>query len=179
MVFLIMGRSAENIEEKKKTDGRKTLKSEEKEKRRIQGYLKHLQHTINIFGFTFYIKTLYFVRKHSLKKSSLYHQILLQFSCVAGYLKASNDTPKLNIRKYTYYNITERYINRLSTTTQIFIAMDCLILMSEKYLHFREKTKALKTKAFGKDIFGNISRIMCISKLKEIGIIQIVSKLTM
>ena len=32
MVFLIMGWSAGNIEEKKKTDRRKTLKSEEKEK---------------------------------------------------------------------------------------------------------------------------------------------------
>ena len=30
------------------------------------------------------------------------------------------------------------YINRLSTATQIFIAMDYLIQMSEKYLHFRK-----------------------------------------
>ena len=37
MGFLVMARSAENIEEKKKTDRRKTLKSEEKEKRRIRG----------------------------------------------------------------------------------------------------------------------------------------------
>ena len=37
MVFLVMGRSAENVEEKNKTDRRKTLKSEEKEKRRIRG----------------------------------------------------------------------------------------------------------------------------------------------
>ena len=37
MVFLVMGRSAEDIEEKKKTDRRKTLKSEEKEERRIRG----------------------------------------------------------------------------------------------------------------------------------------------
>ena len=36
MVFLVMGRSAENVEEKKKTDRKKTLKSEEKEKRRIR-----------------------------------------------------------------------------------------------------------------------------------------------
>ena len=62
-------------------------------------------------------------------------------------------------------------MKRLSTTTQNFIAMDYLILMSEKHLHFRKKTKA-----FGKDIFfhpaevtrsmyiGNIFRIMCISK---------------
>ena len=36
MVFLVDGRIAENIEVKKKTDRRKTLKSEEKEKRRIR-----------------------------------------------------------------------------------------------------------------------------------------------
>ena len=35
MVFLVMGWSTENIEEKKKTDRRKTLKSKEKEKQRI------------------------------------------------------------------------------------------------------------------------------------------------
>ena len=40
----------------------------------------------------------------------------LQFCC--------SDTAKLNIHKYTNYNITEIYINRLSTTTQIFMAMD-------------------------------------------------------
>ena len=34
-VFLVMRRSSENIKEKKKTDRRKTLKSEEKEKRII------------------------------------------------------------------------------------------------------------------------------------------------
>ena len=37
MVFLVMGWSAENIEEKKKTDRRKTLKGKNKEKRRIRG----------------------------------------------------------------------------------------------------------------------------------------------
>ena len=35
--FLVMGWSAENTEEKKKTDRIKALKSEEKEKRRIRG----------------------------------------------------------------------------------------------------------------------------------------------
>ena len=35
-----------------------------------------------------------------------------QTLCVAGYLKYSNDTPKLNIHKYTNYNIIEIYINR-------------------------------------------------------------------
>ena len=41
----------------------------------------------------------------------------------------------------------EMYINKLGTTTQIFIAMDYFILMSEKYLHFKKKTKE-----FGKEI---------------------------
>ena len=53
-----------------------------------------------------------------------FYVIFYSFLCVAGYLKRSNHTPKLNIHKYTNYNITETYINRLSTTTQIFIVMD-------------------------------------------------------
>ena len=36
MVFLVRGRGAENIEKKKKTNRKITLKNEEKEKRRIQ-----------------------------------------------------------------------------------------------------------------------------------------------
>ena len=67
--------------------------------------------TIYIFGFKSY-----FARKHNLRKSSLYHQILLQFLCIARYLNHSNDTPNLNIHKYTYYNTIDLYINRLSTT---------------------------------------------------------------
>ena len=72
----------------------------------------------------------------------------LQFLSVAGYLKQSNDTPNLKIHKYTNYNIIEIYINRLSATTQIFIAIDYLIMMSEKYLYFRKRKKP-----FGKNIF--------------------------
>ena len=45
-------------------------------------------------------------------------------SCVVGYLKHSNDTPKFNKHKYTNHNIIEICINRLSITTQIFITMD-------------------------------------------------------
>ena len=72
MVFLVMGRGAENIE-KKKTDRRKTLKSEEKEKRRIQGKSnKNNRH----LWFCLVHKKLYFARKHGFKKSSLYHHIL-------------------------------------------------------------------------------------------------------
>ena len=49
MVFLVRGRITENIKKKKKTDRRKTLKNEEKEKRRIQ---KNQITTMNIFNFT-------------------------------------------------------------------------------------------------------------------------------
>ena len=47
MVFLVMGRSAENIKENKKTDRIKKLKSEEKEKERIRG--KPNNNNINLF----------------------------------------------------------------------------------------------------------------------------------
>ena len=54
----------------------------------------------------------------------LCNEVLFTFLCVAGYLKHSNNTPKLNIHKYTNYNIVGICINRLSITTQIFITMD-------------------------------------------------------
>ena len=47
MVFLVMGKGAQNIEEKKKTDRRKILKSEEKEKRRIR--VKSNNNNINLW----------------------------------------------------------------------------------------------------------------------------------
>ena len=114
----------------------------------------------------------------------------LQSLCVAGFSKYSNDTAKLNIHKYTNYNIIEIYINRLSTTTQIFIAMDYLIMMPERYFPFRKRQKHLGKTFFsysaevtGSMNFGTIFRIMCSSEnlyknLKESGIIQAVSKLT-
>ena len=94
--------------------------------------------TIYIFGFK-----LYFARRYSLKKLFYTIKFYLQFLCVAGYREQSNNTPKLNIHKYTNYNTIEISINRLSTTTQIFIAMNYLILMWEKYLHFRKRQKRL------------------------------------
>ena len=70
-------------------------------------------------------------------------------------LKYSNDTPNLNIhKKYTNCNIIEIYRNILNTTTQVFIAMDYLIIMSEKYLYFRKRKKHLY-----------IFRIMCLPKI--------------
>ena len=67
---------------------------------------------IYIFGFKSY-----FSRKLNLKKVVYTIKFYLQFLCVAGYLKLSNVTPNLNVRKYTNHNIIEIYINRLSTTT--------------------------------------------------------------
>ena len=68
MVFLVMGWSAEDIEEKKNTGTRKTLKSEEKEKRRIRGKSNNNNIQVGV--------KLYFAQKQNLKRSCLYHQIL-------------------------------------------------------------------------------------------------------
>ena len=70
---------------------------------------------------------------------------------------------------------------------QIFIAMDYLILMSQKYLHSRKRQKYLANKFFSHPVevtrsryFGNIFRRKIIIEymyktLKEIEIIQVVS----
>ena len=96
----------------------------------------------------------------------------LQFLCFAGYLKDSNDIPKLDINKYTNYDIVEIYIDRLSTTAQTFIAIDYLILISEKYLHWKKRQKRLAWTFFSHPVevtwsmyFGNIFRIMCFSTI--------------
>ena len=101
----------------------KTKKNEEYKESQIT--------TMSIFGFTFFIKNYILLKNIVVKGKKVVYTIL-------GYLKRSNDTPKFNIHKYNNYNIIEIYINRLSLTMQIFIAMDYLILMSEKYLHFRK-----------------------------------------
>ena len=59
----------------------------------------------------------------------------LQFWCIARYLKPSNDTSCGLALVFTPWSLT-RNIHRLGTTKQIFIAVDYLILMSEKCLHF-------------------------------------------
>ena len=121
---------------------------------------------------------LYFARKHILKKSFLCRYTMkfyLQFSCAARCLKPSNDTPKLNIHKYTNYNTIKICINRLSTSTQIFIAMDYSIMMSERYFHFRKRQKNLAKTFFSHPVevtgsmsFGNIFQIMCSSDFSKI-----------
>ena len=83
-----------------------------------------------------------------LKKVVYTIKFYLQFLCVAGYLKQINDTPKLNINKYTNYNIIEIYINRLSITTQTLMAMYCLIMMSVKYLYFKRRKKNILQRYF-------------------------------
>ena len=119
----------------------------------------------------------------------------MQFLCIEGYLKHSNDTPKFNTHKYTIYNIIDVNINRLSTTTQIFIAIDYSILMSEKYFHFRKRQKHLARTFFPilpsrrsnwiHVVWKFVSNYVFLRFLKdtyknfkEIGIIQAVSKLT-
>ena len=52
--FLVSGRDPENIEKKKKTDRRKSLKN--KKNKRNEEYKENQIATVNIFGFTFYIK---------------------------------------------------------------------------------------------------------------------------
>ena len=85
-------------------------------------------------------------------------------------MKHSNDTLKLNINKYTNYNIIEKYINRLTATAQIFIAMDYSILMSKNGVHFKKKTKAFdkEVEVIGSMHFGNIFRIMCFCGFSKI-----------
>ena len=117
---------AENIEEKKKTDRRKTLKSEKK---------KNEEYEESEITTIYKLVSNYILLENMIWKKVVYTiKFYLQFLCIARYLKHSNDTPNRDIHKYRNYKIIEIYINRLSTTTQIFIAMDYLITMSEKFL---------------------------------------------
>ena len=128
MVFLVMGWSAENLEESWKYTDEKQWKLRRKEN---EDYVESQIATIYIFSFK-----LYFPRKTWFEKMWL---VPSNFILVAGYLKHSSDTPNPDIHKYTNYDRIEIYINRLSTTIQISIAMDCLIMMSEKCLYFRKR----------------------------------------
>ena len=62
---MVRGRGAENIEGKIKTDGRKTLINEDKEKRRIQGKLNNNNEHL---WFSLLYKKLHFTQKHSSKR---------------------------------------------------------------------------------------------------------------
>ena len=108
------------MKQKKKEEEKRRKQTEEKhwkvKRNKNEEYEESEITTIYIFiGFK-----LYFARKHILKKTCLYlytMKFYLQFLCVTGCLKHSNDTPKLDIHKYTNYNMIKIYTNRLSTTT--------------------------------------------------------------
>ena len=89
------------LKKKKKTHKRKTLKNEEKEKRRIRGTLNN-----NNKHFWFYLlyKKYIFLESIAWKKAVYTITFYIKFSLVGGYLKCSNDTPKLNIHKYKNNN---------------------------------------------------------------------------
>ena len=79
----------------------KTLKKRRKQteekhrkvkRKKNEGFEESQITTIHIFCFK-----LYFAQKHNWKNSCLYHQVLFTVLCVAGYLKHSKKTPKLNI----------------------------------------------------------------------------------
>ena len=169
MVFLVRERGSENIEKR----GKETEEKHWKMKRKKNEEYKESQiTTINVFGFTFYIKKYILLESIVWKKVVYVITFYLHILFVGWYLKPRNDTPKLNMHKYTNYNILETYMKRLSNTKQIFMAMDYLILMSEKYLHFIKKTKACGKETFshpvkvtGSMCVGNILKIICISKI--------------
>ena len=92
MVFLVRGRGAENTEKMKKTDRRKTLRNEQKKKRRIQG--KSHDNNKHLWFYLLY-KKVYFARKHILRELVYTITFYLQFLRVAEYLKRSNGTSNL------------------------------------------------------------------------------------
>ena len=142
----------------------KTKKNEE--------YMESQITIMSVFGFPFFIKSYILLENIIVKgkkvKSSLYHHIL--FTVFMRCRIFETHSPKLNIHKYNNYNIIEIYINRLSLTMQIFLAMDCLILMSETYLHFRKNQKHLPRNFFPPRRLDSctlaiIFWVMCISKI--------------
>ena len=98
MVFLVMGRGAENIEKKTKTDRRKTLKNEEKEKQKIQGKSnknnKHLW--FYLLRKKFCSKTYYLLFYLTYYLHIIFlENILLTAFMGCRYFKRSNDALKL------------------------------------------------------------------------------------
>ena len=59
----------------------------------------------------------------------------LQILCVAGYLERRNDTPNLNINKYTNYNIIEIYIK---VTGSMYVGNIFLIMCLDMYKNLKE-----------------------------------------
>ena len=75
-----------------------------------------------------------------------------------------------NCKKKHCVTSSEIYINRLGTTTQIFEAVDYLILVSEKHSHFKKRQKHVVRKFFPtpqKKLYPCTSEIfleLCLSK---------------
>ena len=59
----------------------------------------------------------------------------LQILCVAGYLERRNDTPNLNINKYTNYNIIEIYIK---VTGSMYVGNIFLFMCLDMYKNLKE-----------------------------------------
>ena len=105
-------------------------------------------------------------------------------------MKHSNDTPKLNIHKYTNYKIIEIRINRLSITTQIFITMDYYVMIRIQRSTLILKKEKKMTRTFFPPLRSNCIYVLrnyiwnyvflkdMYKNLMEIGTIQAVSKLT-
>ena len=92
MVFLVWLRGAEKIERKKKTE-KKNIEKWRQQKN--EEYKESQATTLNIFGFTFYVKNYILLRSIIWKKAVYTITFSLKFLYVSGYLKLSNDTPKL------------------------------------------------------------------------------------
>ena len=113
MVFLVRRTGVENFEKKKEIEEKhwKMKRKKTEERKESQSQIT----AINIFGFTFYIKNYILLENIVWKKAVYTIAFYLQFLCIARYMSRSNDTPKLNLDKYTNYNVIEICIKRLST----------------------------------------------------------------
>ena len=131
MVFLVMG----GLQKASKKRMKQTEAKHWKVKRKKNEEYEESQITV-IYIFDF---KLYFARKHSFKKKlfipSNFIQSFYALQDIWNTVTIMYIIVMPNIK--LWYNI-EIYINRLNTTTQIFIAMDYLMIMSEKYLDFRK-----------------------------------------
>ena len=151
-----------------KTSKKRRKQTEEKhwkvKRKKNEEYEESQITAIYIFGFK-----LCFTRKHNLKKKVFIpSNFIYSFYALQG-IWNKNDLTNLNIHIYTNYNIIEIYINRLSTTTQIFIIVDNDV---REYWYFRKRKKHLARAFFTQPIevtgsmyFGNIFQTMCLPKI--------------
>ena len=137
---MVKVRGAENIEKRRRKIEEKHWKIKRKKN---EEYRESQITTINIFGFTFYIKNHILLENIACKRvvSTIifYLRYALQDIWNAVMIQQSSYGFALVFRAHDLR--PEIYVNRLGTTTKIFIAMDYLILMLEKYVHFRKRQK--------------------------------------